>query len=50
MVVVELPPWERGGTSYVLGLQARLTFSYICYMNLVSAFFQRVQNHNLFYL
>jgi len=50
MVVEEFPPWEQGGASYVLGPQARLIFSYICYMNLLSAFFQRVQNHNLFYL
>lgn len=48
MVVVELPPREQG-RSYVLGLQARLIFSYICCVNLVSAFFQRAENDNLFY-
>ena len=50
MMMVDLPPREQGRASYVLGPQARLIFSYVRYMDLVSAFFQRVQNHNLFYL
>lgn len=50
MVVVELPHQEQGGASYMLGPEARLIFSYIFYMCLVSDFFQRVQIHYLLYL
>lgn len=49
-LVVEFPPAEQERASGMLGPQAALIFSFICNMNLASAFFQRVQNRNLCYL